>query len=196
MKLMKIVAPIVILLLLTACGGGQSDQSAVETQVAALLNQQATVDAANAVQPTTAPEETVASGPVEVGGVQIQIPQEAAACLPIGTAQVIGTVGEVYNGDEIRVVINDQAYDVRYIGIDAPDGEGPTAANSTLVAGKQVLLITDVTDVDEYGRLPRYVITADGVFVNLELVRQGQAFPSPEEPDLACEDVFKAAGPQ
>ncbi len=198
MKLMKIVTPIVILMLLTACGGGQSSQSAVDTQVAALISQQATSDAAtNGSQPTASvATATTGPAPVNANNGQIQIPAEAAVCIPIGTSQVIGTVTDVWDGDEIQVDVNGQSVNVRYIGVDAPDGDGPTAANSQLVAGKQVLLITDVTDVDEYGRLPRYVITADGKFVNLEMVRLGQAFPSAEDPDLSCKVVFKAAGPQ
>jgi endonuclease YncB( thermonuclease family) len=196
MKIAKILFPFTLVFLLAACGGGQSDQAAVDTQVAALINQQATADAAaNGSQPT-ASIATATAGSVNVGGVQIQIPQEAAACLPVGTAQVVGTVTDVWSGDEIQVDVNGQSVNVRYIGVDAPDGDGPTAANAQLVDGKQVLLITDVTDVDEYGRLPRYVITADSVFVNLELVRQGQAFPSAEDPDVACKVVIKAAGPQ
>lgn len=197
MKIVKILIPLTLVILLIACGSGRSDQSAVETQVAALINQQATTDAAAAAsQPTATAAVGATSAPVSPANGQIQIPQEAAVCLPIGTAQVVGTVTDVWSGDEIQVNVNGQSVNVRYIGIDAPDGDGPTAANSQLVAGKQVLLITDVTDVDEYGRLPRYLITADGVFVNLELVRLGQAFPSAEDPDLACKDVFKAAGPQ
>jgi endonuclease YncB( thermonuclease family) len=111
-----------------------------------------------------------------------------AACVPDNTERVVGIVEEVYSGDSIKVDINGADFEVRYIGID--DGDQPPDVNSQLVLGKQVLLIMDVTDVDQYGRLPRYVI-ADGVFINLELVRRGAAFVSIEEPDLACEQAIK-----
>jgi endonuclease YncB( thermonuclease family) len=195
MKMMKLVTPIVILMLLTACGGGVSEQAAVDTQVAALINQQATADAAaGASQPTATTAAVATIAPVNTSGGQIQIPQDAAICLPIGTDQVVGRVTDVWGGDSIQVNVNGQSIEVRYIGIDA--GDLPFEANVAMVDGKEVLLIKDVTDVDEYGRYPRYVISADGLFVNLEMIRRGGAFPSPEEPDLACKDVFEAAGPQ
>lgn len=184
MKIMKFVTPLVILLALTACGGGQSDQSAVETQVAALISQQATADAAaNAGQPTSAVATTAIEGVQPTNDPLVTIPEDAA-CTPDNSPRVVGTVTDVWSGDEIQVNVNGQSYDVRYIGIDS--GDLPTDANRELVEGKQVLLITDTTDVDEYGRLVRYVI-ADGVFVNLELLRRDAAFASLEEPDMACQ---------
>jgi hypothetical protein len=62
MKIMKILTPLVILLALTACGSGQTDQSAVETQVAALLSQQATAGSSGG-----APQPTVGGAPVVQG---------------------------------------------------------------------------------------------------------------------------------
>ncbi len=69
-----------------------------------------------------------------------------------------------------------QSFEVRYIGVDS--GDLPTDANAGLVAGKQVMLVTDTSEIDDYGRLPHYVI-ADGLFVNLELIKQGAAYVSP-----------------
>ncbi len=195
MKLMKVVTPIVILMLLTACGGGQSSQSAVDTQVAALISQQATSDAAanaggGAEVPTAAanPQATVQPN---IDAALYPVPVEAD-CVPDNTARVVATVTDIWSGDSIQVKINGQSYEVRYIGIDS--GDLPMDTNRQLVEGKQVLLITDTTDVDEYGRLVRYVI-ADGVFVNLELLRRGAAFLSLEAPDLACKSVFTDAKP-
>jgi micrococcal nuclease len=48
------------------------------------------------------------------------------------------------------------------------------SANSGLVAGKTITLVKDVSEVDQYDRLLRYVMVED-VFVNNELVRQGLA---------------------
>jgi micrococcal nuclease len=190
MKIMKIVTPLVILLALTACGGGQSDQSAVDTQVAALISQQATA-AANAGQPTSAVATSAIEGVQATDDPLITIPEDAA-CTPDNSPRVAATVTDIWSGDDIQVDINGQSYEVRYIGIDS--GDLPVDANRELVEGKQVLLITDTTDVDEYGRLVRYVI-ADGVFVNLELLRRGAAFLSIEDPDKACEQVFTDAAP-
>ncbi len=181
-------------LLLTACssGGLNSAQQteAVNTAVAQMLNQAATDAAAQIAptgQPTSAPAQAAATSS---GQTNIPIPPEAG-CLPVGTDRVQGIVTDIWHGDEIEVKVNGQKVDVRYIGIDA--GDQPLDANTQLVIGKQVLLVRDVTDVDQYGRWPRYVITEDGVFVNYQLVKQGAAFPSSEEPNTSCDQTLAHA---
>ncbi len=191
MKIAKILIPLTFVWLLAACGGGQSDQSAVDTEVAALF-QQATADAAAAAsQPTAAIAATLPPDDLPTLDPLFTLPADAN-CTPDNSQRVMGTVTDIWSGDSIQVNINGQSFEVRYIGIDA--GDLPSDANRQLVEGKQVLLITDTTDVDEYGRLPRYVI-ADGVFVNLELLRRNAAYLSFEPPDLACEQVFTEAQP-
>jgi endonuclease YncB( thermonuclease family) len=186
-------------LLLTACSsGGLTDAQqtgAVNTAVAQMLNQAGT-DAALSVptaeQATTAPEVAATSS----GQSSITIPPEAS-CLPVGTDRVVGTVTDIWAGDEIEVQVNGQKLDVVYIGIGSDTGNPPVAMssepNSQLVLGKQVLLVRDVTDMDEYGRLPRYVITDAGVFVNYQLVKQGAAFPSSKPPDTSCDQAISHA---
>lgn len=187
---------VVFALLLSACGPSQAEEeAAIATQVALLIEQEQTSQAEQA-QPTSLPAGEGAApagedGPPPEGSTPL--PPEAS-CTPGSTERVTATVTDVWSGQSIQVSLNGQSFEVRYIGIDAPDGDASREANRQLVEGKEVLLIRDVTDVDEYGRLARYVI-ADGVFVNFELVRQGAAFPSPEEPDLACEELFSQAQP-
>jgi endonuclease YncB( thermonuclease family) len=107
------------------------------------------------------------------------------------TALTEATVVEVIDGDTIKVKIEDEEYDVRLIGIDAPEkwwekvngweknpepcSEEATELLCNLVDGKKVYLEKDITDKDIYGRLLRYVYV-DGVFVNKEIARQGYAF--------------------
>jgi len=92
-------------------------------------------------------------------------------------------VTRVVDGDTIEVSIGGTLYRVRYIGIDTPETVAPdrpvgcygpeaSAANKALVEGKTVTLEKDVSDVDQYGRLLRYVYVGS-TFVNAELVRQG-----------------------
>ncbi len=181
-------------LLLTACSSGgltaAQQTEAVNTAVAQMLNQAATDAAlAGATQaPTSAPVEAAPTSNVEGN---ITIPPDAA-CLPVGTDRVVGTVTDVFTSDQFQVLIAGHHYFVRYLGIDATNQ--PKDINSQLVLGKQVLLVRDVTDVDEYGRMPRYVIT-DGVFVNVELVKRGVASPSPVDPDVSCKQAIQAALP-
>jgi micrococcal nuclease len=101
---------------------------------------------------------------------------------------------------------------VRYTGIDTPETVHPTrgiepygletsAANRQLVAGKMVYLEKDVSEVDQYGRLLRYVWLEDGTMVNALLVAQGFAQVTTYPPDVWYAEEFlrlqrdaKAAG--
>jgi len=99
------------------------------------------------------------------------------------------TVVRVTDGDTIVVAYGGQQFKVRYIGMDTPETVDPnspvqwmgpqaTTANAALVDGKTVFLEKDVSEVDRFDRLLRYVWLTDGAawtLVNLELVRQGVA---------------------
>lgn len=177
---------------LVACGSSaQTDQDAVNTQVALLMEQQ---NQPQAPVDEVLPEVTEAANeaPANQTGVLLPPLPSDASCVPNSTTRVLATVTEIATGDAIFVRIDGKEWEVRYIGIDS--GSLPSDANSELVAGKEVMLVMDTQDVDEYGRLPRYVI-ADGVFVNLELVRRGAAYASGEEPNTACDSAFRAAQP-
>jgi endonuclease YncB( thermonuclease family) len=122
----------------------------------------------------------------------------AAACIPQNTSYQKGMVTQVMDGDTIAVFLEDgKTYNVRYIGIDAPESEEKHFtesfdANSNLVLQKEVILIKDVSDRDQFDRLLRYVIVGD-VFVNLELVKIGLAKAESYPPDLSCSDSLLLA---
>lgn len=105
-------------------------------------------------------------------------------------------VFRVIDGDTIEVSGGQR---VRYIGIDAPEmGEFPehygpeaTGFNNSLVAGRAVTLEKDVSDVDRFGRLLRFVY-ADGILVNAELVREGYARARVYPPDTAYAECLAA----
>lgn len=175
-------------LLLAACGSsGQADQDAVNTQVALLMEQNAQAEAPAEEQVPEATE--VPTGPrTELWPA---VPREAN-CTPANSPRSLAVVTDIWSGDSIQVEMNGQTYEVRYIGIDS--GDLPADINAQLVEGKEVFLISDTEEMDEHGRLPRYVI-ADGVFVNLELVRRGAAFAIGEEPNTACDQTLRNAQP-
>lgn len=92
-------------------------------------------------------------------------------------------VTRVIDGDTIEIEGGER---VRYLGIDTPEiaydsqptqpfGIEATNRNKELVEGKTVYLQKGTRNVDEYGRLLRYVYTDDGTFVNAELVAEGLA---------------------
>jgi len=130
----------------------------------------------------------------------------AAAIAPIGALQEARVV-RVSDGDTIEVEVDGERTLLRYIGLDAPEIEGPYAdvewlgpeaaqANRNLVDGQTIFLERDVSDTDRNGRLLRYVWLGDGaawVMVNRELVRLGLAEAHDYEPDtLYSEILFKA----
>ena len=142
--------------------------------------------------PTTSPTET--STPTDTLTPTPALP-EGAACLPMGSLRQPATLRRLIDGDTIEVELEDgQLYRVRYIGINAPGSgerlfEEARAANLQMIEGKEIILVKDVSEVDRYDRLLRYVI-AGGVFVNYELVRLGLAEPATYPPDVACAETF------
>jgi len=111
----------------------------------------------------------------------------AAACaaqpaaLSSGDAAVVARVGD---GDTLDLESGER---VRLLQIDAPElGEGECYAEQAteelrqlLPRGAEVVLEEEPAGdgEDRYGRLLRYVLTADGRNVNVELVRMGAAAP-------------------
>ncbi len=112
----------------------------------------------------------------------------------------IGWVTYVIDGDSIKAEIDGKEFEIRYIGINAPEyysdekaaAEKATSENIALVKGKMIFLFKDISNTDKYGRLLRYVFTEDH-FVNLELLRTGFAESKPYPPDISCQNTFNRA---
>ena len=104
----------------------------------------------------------------------------------------------VKDGDTIVVSLDGgKEENVRLVGINTPEkgecfADEATRRLEDLVAGRDVLLSTDVNDRDQYGRLLRYVWTDDG-FVNGMMVEEGLALARRYEPDTALADLLDAA---
>lgn len=91
----------------------------------------------------------------------------------------------VVDGDTVEIDFQGKATKVRLIGVDTPEAVHPSkpvevygkeSSNFTknLLIGESVYLRFDVDRTDNYGRLLAYLYRApDGLFVNLEIVRQG-----------------------
>jgi micrococcal nuclease len=188
-------------LALTACGPRDRDAiraTAVAQTLAAWPWPTETPGPTETTPPSLTPTITLEPSPTEEVTPTLELPQvEGGDCIPRDTLRQIGQVASVTDGDTIRVDIDGANFPLRYIGMDTaeanePYGSTATDANRTLVEGKTVLLIKDVSETDVYDRLLRYVI-ADGVFVNLDLVRQGHARVKSYPPDTACYEAFFAA---
>ncbi|KAA3656180.1 MAG: thermonuclease family protein [Chloroflexi bacterium] len=112
-----------------------------------------------------------------------------------GNYSETGQVVDIIDGDTIDVMIDGEEYRVRYIGIDTPERDEvcyneATAKNSALVANQTVRLVQDVSDVDRYGRLLRYVYV-DNLLVNAELVAGGWAESKAYRPDTELHNFME-----
>ena len=109
-------------------------------------------------------------------------------------------VTRVIDGDTIEI---EGGQKVRYIGIDTPETVDPrkpvqcfgieaSNINKELVEGKNVRLAKDISEIDKYGRLLRYVYV-DNTFVNDLLVREGYAHSSSYPPDIKYQNQLTQA---
>ena len=115
-------------------------------------------------------------------------------------------VAKVIDGDTIEL---DTKQKVRYIGIDTPETKHPQKGvecfgkeayekNKELVEGKTVQLMKDVSEVDKYGRLLRYVYVmppeasmSATLFINQYLVQEGYAHAATFPPDVTYSEQFR-----
>ena len=102
---------------------------------------------------------------------------------------------EVVDGDTVVVAGPGGEVTVRIIGINTPEiGEcfydEATDALAALVADRDLVLVADRSDIDQFGRALRYVETSDGVDVGAELVAGGFAIARRYPPDEARADRY------
>jgi len=123
---------------------------------------------------------------------------------PLGPGEAV--VERVVDGDTIVVHVSGHDERVRLIGIDTPETVDPRkpvqcfgkeASDHTkalLPAGTVVRLERDAEARDRYDRLLAYVYRkSDGLFVNLELARDGYAQLLTIPPNVAYVDQLRAA---
>ena len=125
-------------------------------------------------QSTTVPSTTIPSGSERVS---------TTIALPPVEDRVVGTVLSVASGDTVAMVLDGSPAEVRLAGVNAPEldecwGQESMDRLTTLVGGKELLLVAADTDADEFGQLLRYAYleTANGTeFVNAIQVSEGGA---------------------
>lgn len=103
-------------------------------------------------------------------------------------------VTRVIDGDTIVI---DTGEHVRYIGMNTPELENSqcyateaSKINSDLVLGKEVKLVKDVSEIDKYNRLLRFVYVGNQM-INDELVKDGAAKVETVPPDIEFKDEFQ-----
>jgi endonuclease YncB( thermonuclease family) len=149
--------------------------------------------------PTRTYTPTRTNTPTKTPTPTVTIKATGDSCIPQGTKREVAYVTRVIDGDTIEVNIDGKIFKVRYIGIDAPEftpnkkyyGAEAAYKNRSLVEGRVVALVKDVSETDRFESLLRYVLVGN-IFVNDELVRQGFAWASNYPPDVACKNAFAA----
>jgi micrococcal nuclease len=106
-------------------------------------------------------------------------------------------VVSVTDGDTIKVDIDGELTPVRLIGINAPESGQAFYAESKaklddLVSNKSVRLEKDLTNIDDFGRLLRYVFEGH-TFVNEQMVISGLATAKDYEPDTKYSEILHSA---
>ena len=101
------------------------------------------------------------------------------------TADTAYKVLKIIDGDTVKIDYNGKATNCRLIGVDTPEtahsnksveavGKKASEFTRNLLLGESVYLRFDVERTDMFGRQLAYLYRApDGLFVNLEIVRQG-----------------------
>lgn len=103
--------------------------------------------------------------------------------LPPPEEQVVASVVSITDGDTVAVRIDGAEFNVRMLGINAPEHDECWAPESTvqlslLIERQDVFLVAGDEDTDEFGRLLRYIYLDDPrgpIFVNSLMVADGNA---------------------
>lgn len=168
-----------------------------------------TADSTGSMPTTTLPPDgmdasTSTTGAPSPPSTTVTTPPPTTTSIPAGSTTAAPTTGpfgvrvlSVTDGDTIRVLVDGASEPLRLIGINAPESGECLAAEATrrlaeLVGEDPVRLEADVSDRDDFGRLLRYVYSAD-VLVNEVLVREGLALARRYQPDTTRSDQLEAA---
>lgn len=136
---------------------------------------------------------------------QAAFPTDTLAIVPLNQTWQKAEVAKVVDGDTIELTTGQK---VRYVGINTPEtshpkkgvecfGKQAKTKNKELLEGQKILLAKDVSEMDRYGRLLRFVYlpnpqaTSEALFVNQYLVEQGYAYAISYPPDISKNALFK-----
>jgi len=102
---------------------------------------------------------------------------------------------EVVDGDTLKVVGPDGEVTVRVLGINTPETDECFSSQATealeqLVMDVDLVLVSDTTDIDQFGRSLRYIETVGGLDLGAELVAGGYAISRRYEPDVARDSRY------
>lgn len=112
-------------------------------------------------------------------------------------------VEDVVDGDTIDVLVGRRSVRIRYYGVDTPERGNvcfrEALDRNGLLAESKIWLLAGPRDSDQFGRLLRYVFTAEGVSIDATLVAEGlgvawQSDGQYRDQIIALEAEARAAG--
>lgn len=112
-----------------------------------------------------------------------------------------GVVASITDGDTLRLVVDGEELRVRLTGVDTPElrdaecfaNEATDALAALAPVGSRIAYEYDEEERDQYDRELMYLFTADGTFINLELVEGGYARELHYSPNYRYRDQIEAA---
>jgi endonuclease YncB( thermonuclease family) len=131
----------------------------------------------------------LASSGVCPGNIALLVPPTTAP--PVGPVSITGwTLVAVIDGDTLDVTGTEGQRRIQIIGINAPEpgecmGDEATNALSFMAGGKELTLVSDISEVDAEGNNLFYVEQLDGVDLGGTMIDLGLAIAEPIEPDIA-----------
>jgi len=125
---------------------------------------------------------------------------DLAACVP-PNERVRATVIKILSGDTIQVVVREQTWIVKYIGVKAPSlglvsepfGIEAGVANRSMLENQVVTLVSDFVDMDPSNQYHLRYVFVNNTFVNDEMLRRGLAATDPVQPNTSCAPQFMLA---
>ena len=116
--------------------------------------------------------------------------------IPTPTSSPILTYAKVVRVIDGDTIVIETGQHVRYIGMNTSEVETSecfateaSQININLVLGKEVRLEKDISEIDKYGRLLRFVYIGD-IFIDDYLVKNGYAETMTVPPDVKYKDQF------
>jgi micrococcal nuclease len=193
-----------LFLLIAPAGGSPSDDDpvAAATTTIAPVTSTSEVTATTVATTTTSRPSTTTVVTFPQSDVLLAAPVagssgDPAAPLPSDAEAV--TVLSITDGDTLDVrLLDGGSAEVRLIGINTPEANECFSEEATMVlevlapVGSQIGMTTDVSDVDQFDRLLRY-LWVGGMSVNEESVRRGAAISRRYAPDIAMALRFEEA---
>jgi len=187
-----------------APGGAPSEQDLLGTASETTLTRTtvAATSTTTSFPSTTTTNVVVTTVATEVSDPLLALPVSNASGDPEGPfpdgAETVA-VASITDGDTIDVIHREGTIGtVRLIGINTPESnecfasEAAAALAALTPVGATVGMTVDVSDVDQYGRLLRY-LWLGAMSVNEEMVRRGAGISRRYQPDTAMADRLEAA---